>query len=110
VVLAGAGLLAEACPVRAADAAGQRYALVIGVNRYLNRDAMKQPDLRFADADAGGIADALQAAGYAPGNVILLTTKGEQGDRLYATGAHIRKELRTLLRDRTPADTVLVAF
>ena len=105
-VLASASLLT---PTLQADelAEGRRYALVVGVQNY---DGAGLGNLRYCDNDASGLGEALQKLGY---RVTLLTRtewKAKDRDDLLPTADNIRDNLKAVLRNRKPADTVLLAF
>jgi hypothetical protein len=85
---------------------GGRYALVVGVGNY---DPDELRALKYADRDAESLAEVLRDAGYA--RVVLMTAvEGAKKQRLSPTGENIREELKGLLENRRPEDTVLVAF
>ena len=87
---------------------GEKYALLVGVRAY---DPNELHDLTYSEADVTGLARVLKAGGYEPGNVVLMTQSlGATKPRLLPLAANIRKELRLLLRDLEPADSVVVAF
>jgi formylglycine-generating enzyme required for sulfatase activity len=87
---------------------GERYALLVGVRAY---DPNELHDLAYSEADVTGLAAVLGAGGYEPGNVVLMTqTLGATKPRSLPLAANIRKELKLLLRDLEPADSVVVAF
>jgi WD40 repeat protein len=88
---------------RQAGVAAGKYAVVVGINDYRDADIA---DLRFAEADAGAIRDALvEDCGYPPECVLLLT-----GER--ASGAAILIALESLSDTQLhpQADTVLFCF
>ena len=93
----------------AAGPRGEKYALLVGVRRY-NGGGLRS--LHYTEADMIDLARVLRANGYRPENIILMTqtTAATQGDRFLPQAPRVRKELRQLLKDRSPADTVLVAF
>jgi Tfp pilus assembly protein PilF len=95
---------------RAAGPGGQKYAFLVGVRRYNAAGGLRS--LHYTEADMIDLARVLRANGYRAENVILMTqtTAAAQGDRFQPQAARIRKELRQLLKDRSPSDTVLVAF
>ena len=99
-------------PLNAARAqeAGQRYALLVGVNRYEHKAELKAPDLKYADGDMAALAGALEAGGFRRDNVVLMTTRSDAGDRLSPRSSNVRKELKSLLARCTPADSVVIAF
>jgi TPR repeat protein/uncharacterized caspase-like protein len=109
--LTAVSLFPGASPARADDKPkplGEKYALLIGVRRY---DENELRPLQFAEADVVQLAQVLRDAGYRPENVTLLTqTRGAENHRFLPLAANIRKELRLLLKNRTRADSVIVAF
>ena len=87
---------------------GEKYALLVGVKAY---DPNELHDLAYSEADVTGLATVLKAGGYEPANVVLMTQSlGATKPRLLPLAANIRKELRLLLQDLEPADSVVVAF
>jgi sulfatase modifying factor 1 len=88
--------------------AGEKYALLVGVRQY---DPNELRTLKFAEADVDGLAQVLRQSGYQSENVVLMTQSvGAQNTRFLPLGTNIRKELRLLLQDLNPEDSVLVAF
>ena len=88
--------------------AGEKYALLIGVRKY---DPNELRSLPYAEADVVELSKVLLASGYRPENVVVMTQSvGAEDTRYLPLGANIRKELKLLLKDRTDADTLLVAF
>ena len=106
VGLVSAGLLA--CVLLAEEAEeGRRYALVVGVQNY---EGTGLGSLHYCDNDAAGLADVLAKRGY---RVILMTRpewRAKDRDDLLPTADNIRDNLKAILRNRKPADTVLLAF
>ena len=104
--LVSAGLLA--CVLLADEPEqGRRYALVVGVQNY---EGTELGSLRYCDNDAAGLAATLGKRGY---RVTLLTRpewKANDRDDLLPTADNIRAHLKAILRNRKPADTVLLAF
>ena len=87
---------------------GEKYALLVGVRAY---DPNELHDLMYSEADVTGLARVLKAGGYESGNVVLMTQSlGATKPRLLPLAATIRNELRLLLRDLEPEDSVVVAF
>jgi formylglycine-generating enzyme required for sulfatase activity len=95
--------------VRAQDTPrGNRYALLIGVKDY---DPNELHGLAYTEADVTELARTFQAGGYEPGNIVLMTQElGAKKARFLPLAANIRKELKLLLLDLEPADSVVVAF
>ena len=89
----------------AAEALPQRYALLVGVNKY-ERGAI----LEHADYDANNFAKTLLGAGYAGANVIVLSTEEPAESLLSPKGANIRRELTALCARVRPGDSIVVTF
>jgi hypothetical protein len=90
------------------DSPGQRYALLVGVQKY---EAKELPNLKYTEADVEELAEVLQASGYPKGNVALLTEKkGREDARALPTAEHIRAALDVLLKKCHKNDLLLVAF
>jgi WD40 repeat protein len=105
--LAALVLAAGPGPAQTPARAGGKYALLIGVNQYANR---LRP-LKYAQNDVEALRDVLVAHGYEPDNVWLMTYRSAATDpSLYPTRKNILTALRLLRQDRSPADSVLVAF
>jgi tetratricopeptide (TPR) repeat protein len=78
----------------------------VGVRQY---DKVELRNLDYTENDVTVLAKMLRAAGYR--RVVLMTqTHGAAQARYLPTAANIRRELRGLLEDRRPEDTVIVAF
>src|SRR5262249_40596903 len=109
--LAAVGLIAAAGPALAQDTPkplGEKYALLIGVRQYGENELRPLP---FAEADVVEFGQVLRDSGYRPENVVLLTqARGAENHRFLPLATNIRKELRLLLKNRTRADSVIVAF
>jgi hypothetical protein len=87
---------------------GDRYALLVGVREY---DEGELRSLQYPEADVTDLAGVLRGAGYRPENIVLLTqTEGARKARFLPLAANIRRELRLLLKNCSPADNVLVAL
>jgi formylglycine-generating enzyme required for sulfatase activity len=87
---------------------GEAYALLVGVRAY---DPNELHELAYSEEDAAGLAAVLRAGGYQPLNLVLMTqTLGATRPRLLPLASNIRKELKLLLQDLEPADSVVVAF
>src|SRR5436190_6380274 len=110
-VLAAVGLIVAAGTAFAEDRPkplGEKYALLIGVRQYGENELRP---LQFAEADVVQLAQVLRDSGYRPENVVLLTqARGAENHRFLPLAANVRKELRLLLKNRTRADSVIVAF
>ena len=83
---------------------GQRWALLIGINRYEH-----MAHLRFCANDMVVLRDALQRhSGYEPQRIHLLSDADERGRA--PTRGNILIALKSFLKQAKPDDTVLVAF
>jgi tetratricopeptide (TPR) repeat protein len=93
----------------AAGPRGEKYALLVGVRQY-NGGGLR--NLHWTEDDMSGLAKVLRDNGYRPENIILMTQSNARtrGERFLPQAARVRKELRQLLQDRSPADTVVVGF
>src|SRR5262245_17958174 len=100
-----AALAQSAGPARA-QGKGGRYALLVGVRQY---DRAELTALDYTENDVTVLAQVLRDGGYK--RVVLLTqTRGAHEARYLPTAANIRKEMTSLLEDRTEDDTLVVAF
>lgn len=95
---------------RADDAKGKRFALLVGVSRFENKAALKQPDLDCPDRDADALAKVLLANGYSAQTLRLMTTDVKPGRLLYPSAANIRAQLKDLVETAENADSVLVYY
>jgi uncharacterized caspase-like protein len=85
---------------------GERYALLVGVREY---DKSELRPLKYTEDDVTALAAVLKEAGYA--RVVLMTqAEGANKLRFLPTAENIRVELKGLLEDRRPEDTLVVAF
>jgi tetratricopeptide (TPR) repeat protein len=96
-------------PLRAADPPqGERYALLVGVSRYVSPDLRPLP---YSERDVTDLAAVLRQSGYKPDNVVVLSqAAGKDNPRFSPLAERVRAELALLLKNRKPGDTVLVAF
>lgn len=103
------GLVALVAGLEPAGARAEKYALLVGVRQYTGKGLKP---LSWTEADMVDLAQALQTCGFRRENVVLMTDRvgARRGERYRPLVANIRRELRQLLRGRTAADTVLVAF
>ena len=111
-LLLGALLLSAAIlPLLGADdgtPAGRQYALLVGVKNY-NKDELRNLD--YTENDVNDLAEVLKGAGYKRVVVLTQSAAADQRDNaLLPTAQNIRDQLRGLLEDRKPGDSVLVAF
>jgi hypothetical protein len=82
---------------------GKKYALIIGISRFQNRDE-RLPNLEFADVDARSIYHFLQSPSggrFTPDNLLLLTNE-------QATIARVREALTSFIIKPGPDDLLLV--
>ena len=86
----------------------RRFAILVGVNCYEHRGIQ---DLEFAAPDAGRVRDALQAAGYQEGDVLLLAD-GVPDPRYLPTRQALLEHAPAWLAEKQPGpeDTVLFLF
>src|SRR4051794_21551893 len=104
-------VLAGLSPAARADGpVGRRYALLVGVNRYEHKDKLGQEDLKYAEGDAGKLAQALRAGGFADQDVVVMTTAREAGDRLSPRAENVRGQLKALAGKCAANDVILIAF
>ena len=97
--LLGAGLLAGT-----SRAAGERYALLVGVRQYARAELTA---LDYTENDAEGLGRVLKRAGYK--RVVLMTQRsGAEDKKRLPSSANIRRELAALLALCRPEDTVVV--
>src|SRR5262249_39776026 len=109
LLILGTGLVSETASAQVPKRPlGEKYALLVGVRQY---DKNELRHLPFTEADVIELAQVLKDAGSRAENVVLLTqTGGAENSRFLPLAANIRKEMRLLLRHRSRADSVLVAF
>ena len=105
-----ASLLASALLISSAYAGGKRYALVIGVKKYLATQPL--PELPYTENDAEGLAKVLEAGGY---DVTLMTqavSRIEGNEDFAPTCTYIREQLDAMLTNPnlTEEDIVIVAL
>src|SRR5262245_37525521 len=111
---AGCSVLVAVLAVHAGQSAvaqelGERCALIVGVHEYAKTRELR--DLNYSDRDMKELGEALRDGGCRPENIVLMTqVAGAENTRYRPIAANIRKELTALLRDRTKADSVLIAF
>jgi hypothetical protein len=90
---------------QAPEAAGKRYALLVGVNQYHHA---KLTPLKYAVNDVAELGKVLEAAGY---EVTLLTDDaGKKDDKLVPTKANIERHLHEQAHRCQKGDTFLLAF
>ena len=85
---------------------GRQYALLVGVRTY-KKDELK--NLKYTENDVNDLARLLREGGYR--RVVVMTqTEAARDQDLAPTAQNIRDQLKALLEDRKPEDSVLVAF
>lgn len=84
--------------------AGEKYALVVGVEAYIPTEL---PSLRFAEDDAEAIGAALDALGF---STITMTTTSPNPRHRSTTAERILEQVTKRLDDRDESDTVVLAF
>jgi uncharacterized caspase-like protein len=93
------------------DSAGRRYALVIGVNKYDDVNAiLRSENLKFAERDADQIADGLRRCGFDADSVIVMTTAVARTDDRFPTAANIRKQVKAIAKQLRDGDSLVVSF
>src|SRR5436190_1102466 len=84
---------------------GEKYALLVGVRKY---NSSELTPLEYTENDVRVLAEVLRGAGFK--RVVLMTQKeGAREPRFMPSSANIRRELKTLLGERKPRDTVVIA-
>lgn len=96
---------------------GERYALLVGVNEYNANSNLTA--LKYAETDMTQLAKALVDAGFKAENIRLMI-QGEitdarfkparSSDQFKPRKANIENELELLLKNKSEADTIIVAF
>jgi formylglycine-generating enzyme required for sulfatase activity/uncharacterized caspase-like protein len=92
-----------------AFAAGEKYALLIGVGKYPEGSGFSS--LPYSDRDVEQLSSVLISAGYDRSLVRVLTLRrGAENPRLLPTLKNIRRELDAMTRDHKPEDSLLIAL
>lgn len=99
-----APLMAAIFAAAAPALAGEKYALVVGVEQYIPTEL---PSLEYAEDDADAVATALERLGF---SVIAMTSSSENPRLRPTTAARIREQVTKRLEDREPSDTVVLAL
>ena len=86
------------------SAAGKKYALVVGVEKY---NPSQLTSLQYAEDDAVALGQALQKLGF---DVVVMTRQADVPERVPAFADDILTQLKRRLRDRSPDDTIIVAL
>ena len=87
---------------------GDKYALLVGVRKY---DPNELRGLPYSEPDVVELSGVLEAEGYKPGNVVLMTqTAGADDTRFLPLAANVREELSLLLDEMDEDDSVLIAL
>lgn len=85
--------------------AGNRYALLIGVNRY----ARPIRSLEFCVNDMNLLAEILESVGASKENIFLMTDESDSVE-LQPTGANIRRQIESITRLMDENDQLTIAF
>ncbi len=100
-------VLAVGLMSQAAEAAGKKYALLVGVDRY-GKGALLPP-LDYPGRDVEGLAEVLIESGYDKDNVVVMTLKaGAEDVDLLPSAESIRNQLNLILKPLKPGDSVLI--
>lgn len=84
------------------QAAGRKYALLIGVQNY---DPTQLTSLNYSEADVIAVGAALEKLGF---DVIVMTRQASIPDRVPVTADDILKQIQRRVRDRDPDDTIVI--
>ncbi len=88
---------------------GERYAIMIGVRQYPKSSGLRP--LSFTENDVSRLNKVLHASGYRQENLVVMTDSQGKGDpRMLPERNKVRRQLASILRDRSPSDSVIVAF
>src|SRR5207302_2086877 len=94
---------------RADQPRGAKYAFLVGVHKY-SEEKVLHP-LAYAEPDVTELAQVLRDGGFEAGDVVLMTQMAAADEpRFLPEKKRILKELHVLLTNRSPKDTVIVAF
>ena len=85
-------------------AAGEKYALVVGVEKYIPTELQS---LDYAEDDAEAVGVALDTLGF---STIIMTTTSPNPRHRSTTAARIMEQVEKRLEDRETSDTVVLAF
>jgi hypothetical protein len=108
LALVVAGLAARPGYGQQQKSGGEKYALLVGVRQY---DPNELRALPFSEPDVVELSGVLEAEGYKPGNVVLMTqTAGADDTRFLPLAANVREALNLLLDEMDEDDSVLVAL
>ncbi|MDX2066417.1 MAG: caspase family protein [Fimbriimonadaceae bacterium] len=91
-------------PALSSVTAGEKIALLVGVNEYEGDD---WSDLRYALNDVNMLADALEKQGW---TVLKMTTNANRNSVNYPSAENIRKRIRGLAATMTSADLFMFYF
>jgi S1-C subfamily serine protease len=89
----------------AVQAAGKKYAELVGVNDY---KLERLPALAYCENDVAALASILREAGY--GVTLLCDSAGKKDGKLVPSKANIDRALEAVLKKCERGDTILVAF
>ena len=103
----GRGALASAQTEPQVRGNGQKYALLVGVDRYGKGTLL--PGLSYPQRDVEGLAGVLLDSGYAKDGLVVMTRNSGNDDfDLLPTADHVRNQLALLLKLLKPGDSILV--
>jgi formylglycine-generating enzyme required for sulfatase activity len=88
----------------AVSRADGKYALVVGVEKYIPTEL---PSLDYAEDDAQALGGALERLGF---SVIAMTSVSDNPRHRSTTAARIIEQVEARLDDREPSDTIVLAF
>lgn len=97
-------LLIASLALPVAALAGDKYALVVGVENYIPDQLL---ELDYAEDDALALAKALENIGF---SVIAMTSEARNPLQKPATARQVLEQVSRRLADRQPADTIVLAF
>ena len=87
---------------------GEKYALLVGVTRYVSKDLRPLP---YSEHDVTDLARVLRESGYKADNVVVMSpTAGGTDPRFLPLADRVRAELSLFLKNRKPGDMVLIAL
>jgi len=106
-IILGWVAVASAQPEVRVRGKGQKYALLVGVDRYGKGTLL--PGLAYPQRDVEGLASVLIDSGYAKDDVVVMTRKtGFDDVDLQPNAAQVRNQLALLLKLLKPGDSILV--
>lgn len=87
---------------------GETYALLVGVGTYTAKSGLNT--LTYSESDMSALATALKVIGVKDQNVRLMIQSAVGDDRFKPRRENIETELRLLLKNKGPEDSVVIAF